>query len=260
VDGVRALRAGETLSKESLAAIGEALELSATDATAKQELEDLLAASKTWVDVSSLFAAPDACQSWDLRACEEARAQSMSQSGLEWAYQAAMARANVAQRRGQEEPPAAPAGATGGPTPDDRRAAVDTSPDGTGDADGQPVLAARGGDPTTFTSLLFGRQPSASGSAVTPGAPAGQAASPALVAALRTEVVHAAADALDPQAGRSRARRAATSEDAAAPGRAGVAPATTYDRGRAWQPPVIPDARRPLMQDFFSRTAEPVRP
>lgn len=255
VEGVRALEAGEAPSSESLTAIGQALELSASDEVVRKQLEELLAASRTWADVSSFWADSEECMPWELRACEE-RGYNLSRAGLEWAYEGATARARGAERRAQDERSPSMTDARPEQTGANNSGGVVAAASEKGGAESQPVVTDTGGQPTSFSSLLFARPQVGTGSGPPGGPAASQSRTSALAAALRAEVVHAAADTLDPNDDRAPVRRATTSNQSA-PNRTGVSSTTTYDRGRAWQPPPIPEVRKSLVHEFFYRPMEP---
>jgi len=80
-----------------------------------------------------------------------------------------------------------------------------------------------------------------------------------LTAALRAEVVHASSDVTLPNPDQQPARRATNASQTTAAAPLMTAP-VQYDRSRAVQPPAVPAARRPLLREFFLRSADPVSP
>jgi hypothetical protein len=260
VEGVQALGTGQAPSREALAAIGQALELSAANDDIKRQLEDLLAASRVGDMSAGFWSEPEECLSGEMRACEEAR-QALSQPALGWAYEDALARAKVAEQQSAARPKPGVSGAEQGTDnrSGDSGAVRSLAESGSGDeaADGQPLLSNARGGATSFSSLLFGRQAAGAGaSAGRQGA--NQARAAALSLALRSEVVHAAADTSTPTVNRGDGRRATTSTDPSAV--VGIRASASYDRGRSWQPPAVPDARKTLVHDFFKRAADSAAP
>ena len=255
IEGVLAMQAGRAPSPEALSAIGQVLELAKHNPAAREQIAGLLAGLDGATSGARDWSAPmqEGLERW---AEEELYGFDPTSSRLEWAYQEAMARVALEQsaKPDASAAPDAPADAPSDGQPGDPN---ETGGDGAGKTDGTVVLADMGGAPTSFSQLLFGRQQASDGPARA-NAPQSAARQAALSAALRTEVVHAKADIAVPNTEPSGTRRATN-----AAGSAGTpldAGALTYDRARTAQPPAIPDARRPLVHDYFRREADPERP
>jgi len=239
VQGMKAMQAGKTPSKETLTAVGQALEIAKQDPRARRELAALLAQ-----------AGGDFFGSWG----DEWGRNDMDEGTPppEWAYEEAVSRASVQPEANAGGPDAAtPAGDTRGAA---KTGEVNRGVPATPRPDTAFVRADTSGQPGSFASLLFGRA-QAKGDAAGPSPRASApTAGVALTAALRREVVHARSDVGD-------ANRVAAERRAADRGRppvmiAGVAPTgMRYDAADAGRPPAIPDARRGLVHDFFARPA-----
>jgi hypothetical protein len=109
---------------------------------------------------------------------------------LEWAYEAAVARAAVQESDAATADAAETSTREGG---EGRPGALDRGVRGSMKPDGPPLLAATRGQPGSFSSLLFGRQ-AANDDAAAASPRATGAPNAALIAALRREVVHARTD------------------------------------------------------------------
>jgi hypothetical protein len=241
-----------------LSAIGQALQLAEQNQSAGNEIGRLLAeAARDDSGLSGFIPFWDDGHGRN----EDQWGEALSQSGLSWGYEDALARA-------ADQPPSPPgAGArdrTQKPAEDAAESSeaggADQDADalGPGDVGGVAGLAAVRGSAQSFSALLFGRQP-ATGTPSQPGGAAQQAAARAsLAAALRSEVVHARANSPAANLPRTGPRRATTATD---PGAVQAATITaTFSRTPSTQPPAIPDDRRSLVRDFFHRTGEPQPP
>ena len=246
VEGMNAMKAGTQPSKQALTAVGRAIEIARKDPRARRELDDLFSQSGS-ADGRFLDAGMGD-HDWDVN---EMPYWDDGTPRLEWAYEAAVARAAV------QESDAATADATE-TSPreagDGRPGALDRGVRGSMKPDGPPLLAATRGQPGSFSSLLFGRQ-AANDDAPTTSPRATGAPNAALIAALRREVVHARTDV-------GAANRVAATRHPAEGSRArGAGPGVAatgqqYDASSAGRPPAVPDARRGLLHDFFIRPAE----
>lgn len=258
VEGIRAIRSGRAPSAGALSAIGQALQLAEHSQSAGREIERLLA--ETARDDSGLSGF---VPFWDdgHGRNEDQWGEALSQSGLSWGYEEALARAAdqaasspaTGGRDGTQKP-----GPDAGASSEAGVANEDASALGPGEAGGAVGLTDARGTAESFSALLFGRQ-QASGTPSTAGAASQQAAArAALAAALRTEVVHARVDAPGANLPRTGSRRATTAADTGAAQAATIT--ATITRTRATQPPAIPDDRRALVRDFFHRSGDPQPP
>jgi hypothetical protein len=246
VEGMNAMKAGTQPSKQALTAVGQAIEIAKKDPRARRELDELFAQS---VSADGRFLdASMGDHDWDVN---EMPYWDDGTPRLEWAYEAAVARAAV------QESDAATADAAETSTREageGRPGALDRGVRGSMKPDGPPLLAATRGQPGSFSSLLFGRQAANDDAAPTSPRATG-APNAALIAALRREVVHARTDV--GAANRVAAtRRPAEGSRARGAGPGVAATGQQYDASSAGRPPAVPDARRVLLHDFFIRPAE----
>ena len=245
VEGMNAMKAGTQPSKQALTAVGQAIEIARKDPRARRELEELFSRAGN-LDGRFLDAGMGD-HDWDVN---EMPYWDDGTPRLEWAYEAAVARAAV-----QESDASADAAETSPrEAGEGRPGALDRGVRGSMKPDGPPLLAATRGQPGSFSSLLFGRQAANDDAATTsPRATGGPNA--ALLAALRREVVHARTDV--GAANRVAPTRRPADGSRGRGGGPGVASTgQQYDTSSAGRPPVIPDARRVLLHDFFIRPAD----
>jgi hypothetical protein len=248
LEGMKAMRAGRTPSEEQLTAIGQALETAKQDPAARKRIEGEVRGSgsnQTEIGSSSSSDTDSAAWSNDYQ-------NGFEMSDLDWAYQEAMARGRNDEATRQD-----PAGEVTGSrdTNDATGGGRRGEPAASGEATGAPVQGDTRGRPMDLTSLLLGKQQASAGSGTPDPPPDTRRAK--LTAALRSEVVHASSDVTLPNPDLPSARRAtnASQTPGAAPG---TADHVKYDRSRAAQPPAVPAARRPLVREFFLRSADPV--
>jgi hypothetical protein len=236
VEGMKTLQAGKTPSKETLTAVGQALEIAKQDPRARAELAALLAQAGGdfggWGD------------EWGRNEMDEGTPPP------EWAYEDAVSRAGVQPESGAGGPdPATPAGDTRGAA---KTGEVNRGLSATPRPDSTFVQADTSGQPASFSSLLFGRAHAKGDAVGSSSRAAAPAPSAALAAALRREVVHARSDV--DEADRKTAPRRGPDLGRPPMMVAGVAPTgLQYDAADAGRPPAIPDARRELVHDFFVR-------
>ncbi len=247
VEGMNALKAGQTPSREALTAVGRALEIARTDPRARRELDDLFAkaaaADPRWLDGAWNH-------DWDVN---ERPDWDEGMPALEWAYETAAARAALDDAARADE------GTTEADTngrdrqPGERGTELSRGSTSSKRPDSAILRPDARGETGTFTSFLFGRQQAQSDGGVAAGAPAaGQAAS--IAAALRREVVHARTDVGEPPRAPLARRPSGLGPSAVDPG---VPPTgLRYDASHAARPPVVPEARRALVHDFFLRAAD----
>ncbi len=246
VEGMNAIKAGRPPTKQALTAVGQAIEIAKKDPRARRELDDLFAQSGS-ADGRFLDAG-QGDHDWDVN---EMPYWDDGTPRLEWAYEAAVARAAV-EESGAPADAAEPSRREAG---EGRPGAIDRGVRGTMKPDGPPLLAATRGQPGSFSSLLFGRQAATDETAATSPRATG-APNAALVAALRREVVHARTDGgVTNTAGSPRRPPEPSRGRTAGPGV--TATGLHHDASRAGRPPAVPDARRVLLHDFFVRPAEP---
>jgi hypothetical protein len=241
VKGMNALKAGRQPSKEALAAVGQAIDIAKKDPRARRALDELF--GQGGADDAAFF--DDGWlgdHDWDVNEMPWDDAT----PGVEWAYEAAAARAALEDTPARPDPARRSARESGGRmgTPDRGRRPAQPP-------DGAPVRADTRGQPGSFASLLFGRQQATDDAAGAPP-PAAGAASPAMVAALKREVVHAQRDARDATRPAAARRPRAAGEPAGDP-RAIAPTGLRYDASAAAQPPAVPEARQALLHDFFVR-------
>lgn len=251
VEGVKAIRAGRAPSAEALAAIGQILEIADRDASAQKQLDDLLKDAASWDPgyIPTFEAMYDPSQGRGEE--DDWQGGEMTSTGLEWAYQEALAQAVEARERAKDQPPAVAIDAANDGEPSEGEAESGSEDSQSGSA----MLADTRGEASSFSSLLFGRQQANDGAGRS-GTPAQRKA---LSAALRNEVVNAKADIAVAGMERSATRRTTTvnrSTDVALGSTGGM----TYDRGRSAEPPPVPEARRAVVHDYFVRAAEPPAP
>jgi hypothetical protein len=254
VEGMNALKAGAPLSKDALTAVGRAVEIAKNDRNARRELDDLFAkvgGDPRWLE-SELFGNHD----WDVN---ERPDWDEGTPALQWAYEAAAARAALEDQGGRPDA-ARSARDDGGRT--GRAGEINRGISAPPSQEGAVLRADARGQTGTFSSFLFGRQRAADEA----GAGSAQDAAPASAArsaALRREVVHARSDLPDaPPPTAARRARERDQPDVTAPG---VAPTgLAHEASHAARPPAIPEARRTLVHDYFARTTDtadaPVRP
>ena len=239
IEGMKILQAGDQPSRETLTAVGKALETAKNDVAARRQLEKLFAQSGQDQNYVEPFF-DDA--TWD----EETLAP-------QWAYEEAVARASVQQSPEAAVEKAAPQASEAS---GDARGEMDRGVTGS-KSDSAPVHADTRGRAGSFSSLLLGTQ-QAKGDAETSslrGTSTSTASNAALMAALRREVVRARDDVDD--ANRRSVARRTTSDDAVAMSPAVEPPiARRYDASKAARPPAVPAARRPLLHDFFARVVD----
>jgi hypothetical protein len=248
VEGMRAIKEGRPPSKEALAAIGQALEIAKGNEALRSELDHLFAEVGDFEGDTGFF--DQSREGYELRALYDDQGYPMDPS-LEWAYQDASAKTS-ADRFPMKEGATDPSGdgessARGAEGDAGEREAGLGSPDPGGDP-GQGE-----GGVASFSSLLFGKQPSSGAGKGSPQAAASNMAS--LMAALRREVVNAQRDVNGTSGGRGD-RRATNAATARANTVSGTID-TTYDQARATRPPAVPEDRRTLVHDFFRREADP---
>lgn len=254
VEGMNALKAGAPLSKDVLTAVGRAIEIARNDRNARRDLEDLFARTggdPRWLDGES-FGSHD----WDVN---ERPDWDEGTPALEWAYEAAVARAALDDPSGASAP-ARTSRDEGGRT--GRAGELQRGATAPLTQESAVLRADARGQTGSFSSFLFGRQratdEAGTGPAASSTAPAG-----ALAAALRREVVHARSDLPDAPPPTAARRAPDRVQPPASP--TGIAPTgLTYESSRAARPPAIPDARRGLVHDFFVRATDvasaPARP
>ena len=242
---MNAIKAGMPPSKRALQAVGQAIEIARKDPQARRQLEDLFAQAAE--AQSRLLEMGMENHDWDVN---EMPYWDDGTPRLQWAYEAAVARAAVQE----SDDPSDPRTSASDDAAQGRAGEMQRGVRGTMQAD-SAVLAATEGRPGSFSSLLFGRQAATDAAATTvPRATA--APNAGLAAALRREVVHARTDGGD--ATRSSApRRPLDAAPEADRGRGVAATGIEYDPAQAGRPPAVPMARRELLHDFFARAADP---
>jgi hypothetical protein len=241
VKGMNALKAGRQPSKEALVAVGQAIEIAKKDPRARRALDELFALGSA--DDAALF--DDGWlgdHDWDVNEMPWDDAT----PGVEWAYEAAASRAALEDTPARPDPARRSGRESGG-----RMGTLDRGRRPAQPPDGAPLRADTRGQPGSFASLLFGRQQATDDAAGAPPPNAG-AAWPALVAALRREVVHAQRDASD--ATRPAAARGPRSAGEPPGDPRAIAPTgLRYDASAAAHPPAVPEARQALLHDVFVR-------
>ena len=250
LDGMKAMAAGQRPSEQQLKAIGQALETARHDPAARKRIEGEVRGS----NANQTEARSSSSSDSDSGAWSNDYQNGFEMSDLDWAYQEAMARG-----RNDDAPRQEPGEVTGGRDPNDasgrgRRG----EPAASGEATGAPVQGDTRGRPIDVSSLLLGRQQASAGSGM-PDPAQDIRPSAKLTAALRAEVVHASSDVTLPNPDQQPARRATNASQTTAGAPLMTAP-VQYDRSRAVQPPAVPAARRPLLREFFLRSADPVSP
>jgi hypothetical protein len=246
VEGMNAMKEGHPPTKQALKAVGQAIEIARKDPRARRELDDLFAqlgsADGRFLDTGV------GDHDWDVN---EMPYWDDGTPRLEWAYEAAVARAAVQESDTATADAAETSAREAG---EGRAGALDRGVRGSMKPDGPPLLAATRGQPGSFSSLLFGRQAAHDDAAATAPRATG-APNAALAAALRREVVHARTDV--GVANRVAATRRPPEATRARGGGPGVAATgLQHDSSSAGRPPAVPDARRVLVHDSFMRPAE----
>lgn len=249
IEGMRAMSSGRTPSEEQLTAIGRALEATKSDPAARKRMETEVSASNAPAGTARPWSGGDL----DSGGWTDDYNTGFEIADLEWAYQEAMARARM-DALSRAEP------GTGAVSPEgSANASADARPGdpaGAGALTGAPVAADTRGQAVSFSSLLLGRQ-QATGDAASPNQAQDLERAAGRSAALRNEVVHARSDVPARNVDAPALRRA-TRAGQGPVDRPGTADPVRYDRSRATQPAPVPEARRPLVHDFFLRRADPV--
>lgn len=259
VEGMRALKEGRAPSKTALAAIGQVLELAKDNEGLQRELDQMFADAGARADGAegqNGFVNFDE-EDYEMRGGEMVyTGEKTAALALEWAYKDAASRSSA--ETPQKEPGSESGAEAGAESAAEGESGEETASESGESSDpgaSKDVAEAdqKAGQAASFSSLLFGKQPSGTDAKTPPTA--GRPPSSALTAALHREVIHAERDLVGVDRGQQANRRATNAAASATSvrGEAGV----TYDRARAARPPAVPEARRSLVQEFFVRPADP---